>query len=251
MGTANEALAVSEENVDGTLVIHLDRPRVLNSFDDQMLVELAHAFRRATLDPNVEAVVLTGRGRAFCAGADVKATWDEDSALMSLRRRLNPVILVMAAIEKPVIAAINGVAAGAGIGFAGVADVRICSDEAIFVPATVNLGIAPDGGMSYFIPRLIGHGRAFKWLSGGDRISASTALEWGLVDELCEPQNVVARAMELATQFRSAPDASVALTKRLLANSEHSTLAEQLELEHRVQDEARARSGREFGEPLS
>lgn len=236
--TTDGPSGVSTENHGRTRVVRLDRPSRLNAFDDQMLLELGRAVRTAEADDDVGAIVLTGAGRAFCAGADVKATWGTDSALLGLRRRLNPVILALIAVEKPVIAAMNGVTAGAGLAFAGAADTRICANSAVFVPATVKLGIVPDGGMTWFLPRLIGPGRAFTWLCGGEHIDAATALSWGLVDELVEPDDLLGRALQLAELFDAAPGASVALTKRLLGESHGRSLADQLEWEHRLQDEA-------------
>lgn len=240
--TGDDHVVTSELN-DGTLVVYLDAPEVLNSFGDQMLEELGEAFRLADQNDDVKAVILTGRGRAFCAGANTKTVWGAHSKIMSLRKRLSPVILTMAAIEKPVICAVNGVAAGAAMGFMGVCDYRIASDGAKFVPATVKLGIAPDGGMSYFVPRLIGKGRAFQWLTTGEHIDAATALSWGLVEEVVAADKLMERAHELVNAIKEAPGASVALTKRQLSVSDRNSLADQLEFEHRTQDEAHVRGG--------
>lgn len=229
---------VLTELVDATLVVRLNRPTKLNAFDDALLLELGRVFRTATVDQSVGAVVLTGSGRGFCSGADIRSSWEPDSAVFGLRRRLNPVVLAMADVEKPVIAAINGVVAGAGLGFAGVADVRLAAETAVFVPATAERGIAPDGGMSHSIPRLIGPGRAFRWLCEGDHIDAATALSWGLVDEVTAPDDLLPRALAMAAAFLAKPGAAVALTKRLLRASDANSLAAQLELEHRTQDEA-------------
>lgn len=237
MTTVTEPVVLAERS-GATLVVRLNRPRRLNAFDDRMLLELGRVFRSVAGDRSVGAVVLTGEGRGFCSGADITTTWEADSALFGLRRRLNPVILAMAAVPKPVIAAVNGVVAGAGLGFACVADVRVSADDAVFVPATAGRGIVPDGGMTYSIPRLIGPGRAFSWLCGGEHVDAATALAWGLVDELVPKADLLPRALALAERFLGVPGAAVPLTKRLLRASERNTLAEQLELEHRCQDEA-------------
>lgn len=237
MTTATESVVLTEV-AGAILVIRLNRPRRLNAFDDEMLLELGRVFRSVAADRSVGAVVVTGAGRGFCSGADITTTWEPDSALFGLRRRLNPVILAMAALAKPVITAVNGVVAGAGLGFAGVADVRLSAADAVFVPATAARGIVPDGGMTYSIPRLIGPGRAFSWLCGGEHIDAATALAWGLVDEVVPTDELLPRALALAERFLGVPGAAVPLTKRLLRESERNTLAEQLELEHRCQDEA-------------
>ncbi len=234
--TTEDRRLVTTEDHDGILVVCLDQPEVLNSFGDQMLDELGEAFRFAHGEPSVRAVVLTGRGRAFCAGANLKTVWGRHSAIMSLRKRLNPVILAMADVEKAVIAAVNGVTAGAGLGFMGVCDYRIASNEAVFVPATTKIGVSPDGGMSYTLPRLIGPGRTFRWLSTGEHVDAATALSWGLVEEVVPPEQVLDSALALARACADAPELAVSLTKRLIRASDGNSLAEQLELEHRTQD---------------
>lgn len=228
--------SVMTELTDGVLVVTLDQPAVLNSFDDVMLEQLGEAFRGAQSASDVRAVVLTGRGRAFCAGANLRATWGEHSQIMGLRKRLNPVILSIAATEKPVICAVNGVVAGAGLGLMGVSDYRVASATATFVPATSRIGLAPDGGMSYSIPRLIGPGRAFHWLTAGETIDGATALSWGLVDELATPDTVVSRALAIARSVASAPPVVTQAVKRLLRAADQNSLPEQLELEARLQD---------------
>jgi 2-(1,2-epoxy-1,2-dihydrophenyl)acetyl-CoA isomerase len=243
----DDGAPVTEEVLDRVLVIRLNRPERLNAFDGEMLLHLGRGIRRAEQDPSVGALVLTGAGRAFCAGADLTTTWGPDSALFGLRRRLNPLLLAMAAVEKPLVAALNGPVAGAALGFAGVADVRISARSAFYVPATAALGIAPDGGTSWFVPRLIGPGRAFLWLCGGERIDAGRALDWGLVDLVVDDDELLSRAVATAGALAAPPGAAAALTKRLLRTSAGTTLAEQLELEHRAQEEA-ARS-RPAGHP--
>jgi 2-(1,2-epoxy-1,2-dihydrophenyl)acetyl-CoA isomerase len=212
---------------------------VLNAFNDQMLLTLGQAVREADANPEIRSVIITGTGKAFCAGADIKSPWDPDTAILGLRRRLNPVILAIADLHKPLIAAVNGTVAGAGIGLMCAADVRIASRTARFVPATGKLGLVPDGGTTYFVPRLIGSGNAFRWLCGGAPINADTAAAWGLVDEVCDGA-VVDEAMKIAGSFSSAQGSSLALTKQLLRGSLGSSLAEQLELEQQFQDRAQA-----------
>jgi 2-(1,2-epoxy-1,2-dihydrophenyl)acetyl-CoA isomerase len=231
---------VRTELLDGGIqLLELSRPQQLNAFNDQLLLELGRAVRAADASDAVRAVVLTGAGRAFCAGADIKSPWDPATAALGLRRRLNPVILALDDLDKPLIAAINGTVAGAGLGFIGVADLRIAARQARFVPATAAIGLVPDGGTSYFVPRLIGPGRAFGWLCGGAHIDADTAADWGLVDEVTDGP-VLDRAVELARSLQSARGASLRFTKELLRQSPRSSLAEQLEAEQRFQDRAQA-----------
>jgi 2-(1,2-epoxy-1,2-dihydrophenyl)acetyl-CoA isomerase len=224
---------------DGINVIRLNRPAVLNAFNDELLLELGRAIRESDTNPAVRSVILTGSGKAFCAGADIKSPWDPATAALGLRRRLNPVILAMDDLDKPLIAAIDGVVAGAGLGFLGAADLRVAGRGARFVPATAKLGLVPDGGITYFVPRLIGPGRAFAWLCGGEHIGAATAAAWGLVDEVTDG-SALDRAVELAGGFGSARGAALPLTKELLRASPRHSLAEQLEAEQRFQDRAQA-----------
>lgn len=237
--SSDTGVVVREPPTNSTQVIRLNRPGVLNAFNDRMLLELGRAIREADSDPEIRSVVITGTGKAFCAGADIKSPWDPETAVLGLRRRLNPVILALADLHKPLIAAVNGTVAGAGIGLMCTADVRLTSRSARFVPATGKLGLVPDGGTTYFVPRLIGPGNAFRWLCGGAPIDAETAAAWGLVDEVCD-RPVLAEALEIAGSFGAAQGSSLALTKQLLRCSRGSSLAEQLELEQQFQDRAQA-----------
>lgn len=236
---ASSRHGISTEMHGSILLVHLDRPEVLNAYDDEMLLELGATFRLIAHDDECRAVVLTGRGRGFCTGADLRAARSPSAAAMGLRHRMTPVILAITTLEKPVIAAINGAVAGAGLGFIGAADMRIAAHTAVFVPATNKIGLTPDAGTSFFLPRLLGPSRAFRWLSGGAKIDSATALEWGLIDELAPPEQLLPRALALATELSAAPGAAVGLTKRLLASAQHSSLAEQLEFEHQANDAAR------------
>lgn len=236
MTSAGVERQVSTERDQGVLVVTLDQPSVLNSFDDLMLDQLGEAFRLARRDSAIDSVVLTGRGRAFCAGANLKAAWNPHSQIMGLRKRLNPVILSIAAMEIPVICAVNGVTAGAGLGLMGACDVRVASEDAIFVPATSRIGLAPDGGITYSLPRLIGSGRTIQWLLEGQKIDSITALSWGLIDEAVSSAAVLPRAIELARLLGgSTPGVSLAV-KRLVRASDRNSLADQLELEAQEQD---------------
>jgi 2-(1,2-epoxy-1,2-dihydrophenyl)acetyl-CoA isomerase len=237
--SGGDPVVLTERAEDGVQIIRLNRPKVLNAFNDELLLALGGAIRQADANSEIRSVIITGEGGAFCSGADIKSPWDIETAIHGLRRRLNPVLLAMDDLHKPLIAAIDGVVAGAGLGFIGVADARVATRRSRFVPATVKLGIVPDGGITYFVPRLIGQGRAFRWLCGGEHIDADTAAEWGLVDEVTDEPGLD-RALALARMFGSAPGASVPLTKQLLRRSPHQSLAEQLESEQRFQDLAQA-----------
>jgi 2-(1,2-epoxy-1,2-dihydrophenyl)acetyl-CoA isomerase len=237
--------AVLCEVADGILTVTMNRPDVLNALNPDLLRGLAAAWKEASR-PEVRAVVLTGTGRGFCAGQDLRPAGAGSSAGAgisgrdTIRDAYNPVILELAAVDKPVIAAVNGPAAGAGLSLACAADIRIASERAVFVPAFSRLGLVPDAGGSYFIPRLIGYSRAFRWLSTGDKMSAAQAREAGLVDDVVGHEALLPAAIELAGRLAAPPGLGVALTKRLLCQSGRASLADQLEAEARAQDVARA-----------
>jgi len=227
-----------ETRRDGAvLTITLNRPDVLNALD-----EAAHAGLAAALDeaqaPDVRAVVLTGAGRAFCVGQDLKELEAGGPPIEErLRQRFNRHALAIRALEKPVIAAVNGPAAGAGLSLALACDVRIACDDASFVPAFGGIGLVPDTGGTWFLRRLVGAGRAFVWLTTGRRLAAAEALEWGLVSEVVPAAEFAHRTHEVAELFASMPTRAVWETKRLLDAAETASLAEQLEAETAAQAE--------------
>jgi 2-(1,2-epoxy-1,2-dihydrophenyl)acetyl-CoA isomerase len=218
---------------EGLLELTLNRPEALNAFTAELHGELAAALKDAR-KPDVRAVIVTGAGRAFSAGQDLaEAQSSEFGPGERLRRYYNPNIRAIRALEKPVIAAINGVAAGAGVGFALVCDVRIAAEKASFVPAFVSIGLVPDSGLSWTATRVLGPARAFEWLVSGRRLTAEEALHWGLVHEVAD--DAVARARERARELADAPGESVGLTKRLVVAALANNLDEQLELERQLQ----------------
>src|ERR671914_382992 len=199
----------------GVTTITLNRPDVLNAFDAAMHRALAGALREAR-DPDVRAVVITGAGRGFCVGQDLTEFREAPGDIADrLRSGYHPNILALRALEKPVIAAVNGPAAGAGLSLACACDIRLASDQASFVPAFVNIGLIPDSGGSFFVYQLLGYARAFEWLSSGRRLSAAEAHAWGLVSEVVEHERLGARARELAGELAAMPTRGVAMTKRL------------------------------------
>src|SRR2546430_12232938 len=165
----------------GVLTITLNRPDVLNAFNSAMHKALASALTEAA-EGEVRAVVLTGAGRGFCVGQDLTEFREAPGDIGSrLRENYHPNVLAIRRLEKPVIAAVNGAAAGAGLSIACACDIRIAADAATFIPAFVNIGLVPDSGGTYFIARLLGPSRAFEWMSSGRRLSAAEAHGWGLV----------------------------------------------------------------------
>jgi 2-(1,2-epoxy-1,2-dihydrophenyl)acetyl-CoA isomerase len=222
----------------GVLTITLNRPDVLNAFNREMHKVLGAVLKEAR-DPEIRAVVLTGAGRGFCVGQDLTEFREAPGDIADrLRASYHPNVLAIRALEKPVIAAVNGAAAGAGLSFACACDIRIASDAATFVPAFINIGLVPDSGGSYFIARLLGPARAFEWMTSGRRLSAEEALAWGLVSEIVRAEDFSARAAELASQLAAMPTRGIGMTKRLFDRAAESTLEEQLEWEAQLQSAA-------------
>jgi 2-(1,2-epoxy-1,2-dihydrophenyl)acetyl-CoA isomerase len=183
----------------------------------------------------VRAVVLTGAGRGFSAGQDLTEFTDMPNVGDSLRATYHPNVLAIRALEKPVIAAVNGPCAGAGLSLACACDIRIAADNAIFVPGFIGIGLVPDSGGTFFIHRLLGAPRAFEWMSSNRRLTAAEAHAWGLVSEVVEADAFAARTAELASVFAAMPTHAVGMTKRLFDNADNATLEEQLELEAQLQ----------------
>jgi 2-(1,2-epoxy-1,2-dihydrophenyl)acetyl-CoA isomerase len=227
--------AVETTREGGVLTITLNRPDVLNALNADVHRALAAALRDARGE-DVRAVVITGAGRGFCVGQDLTEFREAAGDIAErLRGNYHPNILAIRALEKPVIAAVNGAAAGAGLSLACACDVRLASDESTFVPAFINIGLVPDSGSTYFVRRLLGTARAFEWMSSGRRLTAAEAHAWGLVSEVVEADRLQARAAELAGELAALPTRGIALTKRLFDHAEHTTLEEQLELEAQLQ----------------
>ena len=232
-------MAEVETTRDGAvLTITLNRPDVLNAFNADMHRALAAALKEARA-PEVRAVLVTGAGRGFCVGQDLTEFREAPGDVGSrLRGNYHPNIVAIRALEKPVLAAVNGPAAGAGLSFACACDLRIAADSATFVPAFINIGLVPDSGSTYFVRRLLGTARAYEWLTSGRRLTAAEAHAWGLVSEVVEADSLAARAAELAAELAAMPTRGIAMTKRLLDRAEHTTLEEQLELEAQLQTAA-------------
>jgi 2-(1,2-epoxy-1,2-dihydrophenyl)acetyl-CoA isomerase len=218
----------------GVQTITLNRPEVLNAFNRALHRALRDALKDAR-DPEVRAVVITGAGRGFSAGQDLKEFGEAPDVAEALRESYHPNVLAIRALEKPVIAAVNGVCAGAGLSLACVCDFRIAADDASFVPGFIGIGLVPDAGGTYFVNRLVGASRAFEWMTSNRRLSAAEAHQWGLVSEVVEAASLPARAGEVAATYAAMPTRGVGLTKRLFDNAGNATLEEQLELEAQLQ----------------
>jgi len=220
---------------DGAVrTITLSRPDKMNAFTRGMHAEL-HAALKDARDPEVRAVVVTGAGRAFCAGQDLTEFGETGDVGAALRETYHPNVEAVRALEKPVIASVNGACAGAGLSFACSCDIRIASDAAAFVPGFAGIGLIPDAGGTYFIHRLLGAPRAFEWMTSNRRLTAAEAHAWGLVSEVVEADALAGRAAELAAFYASMPTRAIGMTKRLFDHADTATLDEQLELEAQLQ----------------
>jgi 2-(1,2-epoxy-1,2-dihydrophenyl)acetyl-CoA isomerase len=232
-------MAEVETSRDGAvLTITLNRPDVLNAFNKAMHDALAAALKDAR-DPEVRAVVVTGAGRGFCVGQDLTEFQEASGEIADrLRASYHPNIHAVRGLEKPVIASVNGPAAGAGLSFAAACDLRIAADSATFVPAFINIGLIPDSGGSFFIARLLGPARAFEWMTSGRRLTAAEAQEWGLVSEVVEADQLAERTAELAASLAAMPTRAIGMTKRLFDAASTNSLDEQLEFEAQLQSAA-------------
>ena len=227
----------------GIARLTLNRPDRLNSFNDQMHREVRAALDEVRASTSVRVLLLTGAGRGFCAGQDLgdRAVAPGGAPVdlgASIERNYKPLVLGLRALELPVVCAVNGVAAGAGVSLACVCDIRIAADSAAFVPGFIGIGLVPDSGGSYFLARLLGPARAFSWMTSNRRLTAAEAHTWGLVDEVVEQDGLAARAAELAADYAARPTRGIAMTKQLFDHAQNATLDEQLAKEAELQDEA-------------
>lgn len=201
---------------DGIALITLNRPEKLNAFNAAMRADLATALKKASGDEAVRAVVLTGEGRAFCAGADVSDGSDADNVEDVLNTEYSALLSTIQTMPKPVIAAVNGPAAGIGMTTALTCDLCVMGDEAYLMSAFANIALVPDGGLSYLLTQQLGITRAFQLAVEAEKIDAGRALEWGLINRTAPAGEVVTAALEWAVSLAARAPISMALTKRLI-----------------------------------
>lgn len=241
------------ETDGGILKLTLNRPQVLNSFNRRMAVELREAIEEAAADRNVRAVLLTGAGRAFCAGQDlaeaIPAKGDKSDLGEIVRNSYNPVIRAIRKIEKPVVCAVNGVAAGAGANLAIACDIVLASSDASFIQSFAKIGLIPDSGGTFFLPRLVGLARATALAMLGEKLPAQRALEYGMIYRVCEPAALAADSLEVARALSTMPTRALGLTKRGFNESFGNDLDAQLETEEKLQ--AFAGNSRDFHEGVA
>ena len=242
--TATEYQTVLYSVENSICTITLNRPEVFNAFNDALTTELHDALKAAERDPGVRVVIITGAGKAFCSGqdlADLKTRYVPGSTPHLgeyLKRRYNPLIRRICTMEKPVIAAVNGVAAGAGCSLALACDIRIASQEASFIEVFINVGLIPDSGSSFHLPRVVGLGKAMEMCLTGQKIAADDAERLGIVNSVSSAETLVDDARTLAKKIASMPARGIALTKRLLRQSLTNDLDGQLEAERFAQETA-------------
>ena len=228
--------ALRSEVAGGVATLTLNRPDSLNALNRQLRGELLTAIKAAARDDATRAVLITGAGRGFCAGADLRGGSDERAFRAVLRSEYNPLIEAIRALRKPVVSAVNGVAAGAGVSLALAADLVVAADEARFVPAFNRIGLVPDSGLARTLVRGVGRHRAFEILMGERQLTANEARGLGLVAAVVPADRLLDASRELAARLAEGPTAAIGLTKRLLGLAEQATLTETLEAEADLQE---------------
>jgi 2-(1,2-epoxy-1,2-dihydrophenyl)acetyl-CoA isomerase len=242
-GAYIELETVDMQVQDGAAEIALNRPEALNAWNGKLGTDLLAALRRAAEDDGVRAVVITGAGRAFSSGADLKdlnvdTTPDgRPDVYKTLTERYHPIMQAIRELPKPVLAAVNGPAVGIGCSLALCCDLIMAGESAYFLLAFVNIGLVPDGGSSLFLPSRIGMARASELSMLGERLPAAKALEWGLINRVVADERLVEESQALAARLAAGPTRSYAGTKRQLNNWLYARMDEQLELEAQIQRE--------------
>jgi len=231
------------DRTDGVATVTMNRPDSMNSLSTELKDALVAALTEVGADPEVRAVVLTGSGRGFCVGQDLAEHVqllqpNYPTPLSTVEQHYNPITIALAEMAKPVIAAVNGMAAGAGASFAFACDFRVVADSAGFNLAFTGVGLAPDSGASWTLPRLVGHARAVDLLMRPRTISSADALALGLATEVVAADDVLPRAREIATSLAAGPTVAYAAVKASLAYAATHDLAASLEFEHQMQNRA-------------
>lgn len=226
---------------DGVATITLNRPDSLNAFNTQMIGETADALKQCGRDAAVRCVVITGAGRGFTSGqdlAEVQGRGAEFAIGPHLRAGYHRIIKGIVGLEKPVIAAVNGVAAGAGVGIVLAADIRIASEKAGLVMAFSKIGLVPDSGLNWLLPRMIGQARAYQLAITAERVTAEQGLSWGLFNEVAPADQLADRVNAWAQRLATGPSVAFGLTKRAMHRAWSQTLEEALDYEAYLQDTA-------------
>lgn len=230
---------LTEQN-NGVLTITLNRPDKFNSFNREMALSLINELHKAEKEASVRAIVLTGNGKAFCAGQDLSEAIDPNGPGIKkiVEEHYNPIILKIRSIEKPVIASVNGVAAGAGANIALACDIVLAGKSASFIQAFSKIGLIPDSGGTFTLPRLVGMNLASALMITGDKLSAEEAKSYGMVYKVFEDAELHKSVLEFAATIATMPTKAIGLTKRLLNQGSTNNLEQQLKLEGDIQVQA-------------
>ncbi|MBD1373454.1 enoyl-CoA hydratase/isomerase family protein [Hazenella sp. IB182357] len=228
---------------DGVGILTLNRPEVFNAINQDLLSTLSEKLTEIENDDEIRAVVLTGEGKAFCSGQDLKdvsilQSGEEISLGGPVRERYNPLVMQMVNLRKPIIAAVNGIAAGAGFSLALACDMRFVAAESKMVQAFVRIGLAPDTGSSYFLPRLVGVGKAMELMFTGKDITAEEALQLGIANQVLPQDQLLPATLAFAKKLAQGPTKAIGLTKQAVYRGAELNVADALEYEAVVQDEA-------------
>src|SRR5215510_5044198 len=252
---AHEYETVNLYRRGGAAKIELNRPETRNAWNKQFAVDVVGAIRAAGDDPAVRAVVITGAGRGFSSGADLKASLAEDGeggrpdVYRRLTEQYHPIIVGVRELPKPVVAAVHGAAAGIGASLALACDLVVAAESAYFLLAVVNIGLVPDGGSSLLVPARVGFARAAEMAMLGERVSARQAVDWGLINRAWSDEEFAARTDELVVRLAAGPTRSYAGTKRQLNQWLYQHMETQLEFEAGIQREMAATG--DFAEGLA
>lgn len=223
---------------NGIATLTLNRPDVFNAFNEQQSFDVLDALKKIEKDKTVRVLILTGAGKAFCSGQDLKsiAGAQNRSLSESLYKRYNPMIRALRALPIPVVCKLNGVAAGAGCSLALASDFIVASENATLIEVFIHVGLVLDSGSSYFLPRLVGSARAFEMSTMGNKVSATQAHEWGMINRVVKHEDLDAETQKIADYYAQAPTKAIALMKKMLNKSFHSSLDNMLDYEAYCQE---------------
>ncbi len=227
---------------EATAYITLNRPHVYNALNDELCYALIDALQKASADETLRVVVLSGAGKGFCSGQDIKAIEDLHGILPSeaIYKKYNPIINLIRGMHKPVICKLNGVAAGAGCSLALACDYIVAADDAVLTQAFINIGLVPDSGASFLLPRLVGMQKAFELLTRANKVTATEAVAMGMVNKAVPAAQLDGAVQEVANYYANAPTKAISLIKDLMNQSFSTYLNQLLDLEAQYQDIAGA-----------
>ena len=225
---------------DQVCIIKLNRPKVFNSFNKEMAFELQEILDNCEKNPSVRSILLTGEGKAFCAGQDLQELTAPDGPKLSdiVREHYNPIIKRIRSIEKPIVCAVNGVAAGAGANIALACDITIAGESVAFIQAFSKIGLIPDSGGTFFLPRSIGMQKATALMMLADKVMAADAEKMGMIYKVCADESLMEESLKVAKKLATLPTIGLGLTKRALNKSMTNDLTAQLALEDELQTAA-------------